>query len=87
MMQRVGWICVAVVGIVATSAMGEENTAMQARSTTVESLLPPQTYYALHINQIRHGRQTCQALHPRCELCALQQQCDYFRGDGEWVLR
>jgi endonuclease-3 len=52
-----------------------------------QSLLPPQTYYALHINQIRHGRQTCQALHPRCALCALQKQCDYFRGDGEWVLR
>lgn len=41
MMQRVGWIGAAFVGIVVTSAMGEENTAMQARSTKVESLLPP----------------------------------------------
>jgi len=35
-------------------------------------LLPPETFYPLHINLIRHGRQTCQALRPRCELCALQ---------------
>ena len=41
MMQRVGWICAAIVGIVATSAMGEENTTVQARSAKVESLLPP----------------------------------------------
>lgn len=51
-----------------------------------EALLPPQTYYPLHINLIRHGRQTCQALRPRCELCALQEQCDYFQGEGEWRL-
>jgi endonuclease-3 len=51
-----------------------------------ESLLPPQTFYTLHINQIRHGRRTCQALRPRCELCALQEQCDYFRGEGEWTI-
>lgn len=52
-----------------------------------EALLPPQTYYPLHINLIRHGRQTCQALRPRCELCALQEHCDYFQGKGEWTLR
>ena len=51
-----------------------------------EALLPPQTFYPLHINLIRHGRQTCQALRPRCELCALQDHCDYFRGEGEWRL-
>lgn len=51
-----------------------------------ESLLLPETFYSLHINLIRHGRRTCQALRPRCELCALQDQCDYFQGEGEWKL-
>ena len=37
-----------------------------------ESLLPPATFYPLHLNLIRHGRQTCKALQPRCELCPLQ---------------
>lgn len=49
-----------------------------------EGLLPPETYYPLHINLIQHGRQTCQALRTRCELCALQDWCDYYQGDGEW---
>lgn len=51
-----------------------------------ESLLPSATFYILHVNLIRHGRQTCQALRPRCEICALQENCDYFRGRGEWAL-
>ncbi|CAN5522822.1 endonuclease III [soil metagenome] len=49
-----------------------------------EELLPPENFYALHINLIRHGRQTCQARAPRCELCALQACCDYYQGQGEW---
>lgn len=52
-----------------------------------ESLLPPETYYALHLDLIRLGRQVCRALEPRCAVCPLQAQCDYFRGSGEWVGR
>ena len=50
-----------------------------------ESLLPPATFYPLHLNLIRHGRQTCKALQPRCELCPLQQICDYYRREGDWI--
>ena len=49
-----------------------------------QTLLPPATYYPLHINLIQHGRRTCQALRPRCDVCPLQEQCDYFQGAGEW---
>jgi endonuclease III len=49
-----------------------------------ERLLPPETYYALHLNLIQHGRQLCQARVPRCELCPLQTWCDYFNQRGEW---
>lgn len=50
-----------------------------------EQLLPPETFYPLHINLIRHGRQICQALQPRCSSCPLQRACDYFQGKGDWV--
>lgn len=50
-----------------------------------ESLLPPETYYPLHIDLIRHGRQTCQALQPRCDRCPLQEECDYFQGVRDWT--
>lgn len=49
-----------------------------------EALLPPTTFYALHINFIRHGRQLCDARNPKCALCPLQTLCDYFNRTGEW---
>lgn len=42
-----------------------------------ESLLPVETYYALHLNLIRLGREICQARTPKCEICPLQSVCDY----------
>jgi endonuclease III len=52
-----------------------------------ESLLPPETYYPLHLNLIRHGRETCRAQTPRCERCPLQHLCDFFNQQGEWSWR
>lgn len=49
-----------------------------------EALLPPETYYPLHLNLIRHGREVCQARLPKCEICVLQSYCDYFNRTGEW---
>ena len=49
-----------------------------------EALLPPATFYALHLNLIRHGRQLCDARTPQCALCPLQPLCDYFNHSGEW---
>ncbi len=45
----------------------------------LEALMPPQTYYAFHLNVIRHGRRVCQARRPRCELCVLRDLCDYYQ--------
>jgi endonuclease-3 len=49
-----------------------------------EALLHAETFYALHVNLIHHGREVCQARTPRCEICVLQAQCDYFQQQGEW---
>jgi endonuclease-3 len=51
-----------------------------------ESLLPPETYYPLHLNLIRHGREICQARNPKCEICPLQDLCDYYNRVGAWRL-
>lgn len=40
-------------------------------------LLPPETYYAAHLNIIRHGREICQARKPRCPECFLSDLCPY----------
>ena len=50
-----------------------------------EALLPPATYYALHLNLIRHGRELCAARAPKCDLCPLQACCDHYNRQGEWA--
>ncbi len=45
----------------------------------LESMGDADTYYAYHLNLIRHGRQVCQARNPRCADCFLQEECDYFQ--------
>lgn len=43
----------------------------------MESIFPPETYYAGHLNIIRLGREICQARKPRCAVCPLNDICDY----------
>ncbi|HLO33707.1 MAG TPA: endonuclease III [Anaerolineales bacterium] len=43
----------------------------------LESLFPPETYYAAHLNIIRLGREICQARRPRCEICPIVKLCNY----------
>lgn len=50
-----------------------------------ERLLPAETYYPLHLNLIRHGREICDARKPKCEICPLQSCCDYANHAGAWA--
>ena len=36
------------------------------------------SFYAFHLNLIRHGREVCIARNPRCDQCVLQAHCDYY---------
>ena len=54
----------------------EKMTVEQAHPH-LESLFPPETYYAAHLNIIRLGREICQARRPRCEVCPIIKLCDY----------
>ncbi|NJN84250.1 MAG: endonuclease III [Caldilineaceae bacterium] len=49
-----------------------------------EELLPPATFFPLHLNLIRHGREICQARKPNCSHCPLLAVCDYANGRAEW---
>lgn len=41
----------------------------------LHKLIAPAERYAMHLLLIRHGREVCQALQPRCERCALRPLC------------
>jgi len=43
----------------------------------LESLFPPETYYAAHLNLIRLGREVCGARKPLCAKCPIIKLCDY----------
>lgn len=45
----------------------------------MESIVPPEDYYAFHLNLIRHGREICNARFPACERCPLTASCDYYQ--------
>jgi endonuclease-3 len=52
----------------------------------MEAIVPPDDYYAFHLNLIRHGREICHARRPRCEQCPLTAVCDYYQAlheDGD----
>ena len=54
----------------------EKMTVEQAHPH-LESLFPPETYYAAHLNIIRLGREICTSRKAICEKCPLLNLCDY----------
>ncbi len=47
----------------------------------LENMGDPDTFYPLHLNLIRHGREICLARNPKCEQCFLQSYCDYYQAE------
>lgn len=54
----------------------EKMTVEQAHPY-LESVFPPETYYAAHLNLIRLGREVCTARKPNCPICPVSELCDY----------
>jgi endonuclease III len=54
----------------------EKMTVEQAHPH-LESIFPPETYYAAHLNLIRLGREVCGARKPNCPQCPIRKLCDY----------
>lgn len=54
----------------------EKMTVEQAHPY-LESVFPPETYYAAHLNIIRLGREVCAARKPNCPACPVHELCDY----------
>ncbi|MGC9356850.1 MAG: endonuclease III domain-containing protein [Anaerolineae bacterium] len=56
-----------------------EGTSREKAHDILEDLVPEKLYYAFHIELIRHGRQTCVARDPHCEVCPLNDLCAYYQ--------
>ncbi len=65
MTKRLGWI--------------PEKASREQAHVILEALVPSDLYYPLHLNLIAHGRAICKAGRPRCEVCPLKRQCEYYQ--------
>lgn len=54
----------------------EESATARESAYHVESLIPPEIRYTLHVNLVVHGREVCKAL-PACHHCVLRDICPY----------
>jgi len=45
---------------------------------TLAEIFPQDSYYAAHLNLIRHGREVCHARTPQCPSCVLQDLCEFY---------
>lgn len=53
------------------------NVTVEQAHPLMESLFPPENYYAAHLNLIRLGREVCHARKPDCPHCPVLDLCDY----------
>ena len=54
-----------------------EKMTVERAHPYLESIFPPETYYAAHLNIIRLGREICQARKPNCPKCPVIKLCKY----------
>lgn len=54
-----------------------EKLSLEETHRLMERLLPPEAYYAAHLNLIRLGRELCHPRNPYCPDCPVKDLCDY----------
>ena len=54
-----------------------ERMTLEQAHPHLESVFPPETYYAAHLNIIRLGREVCNARKPLCPQCPVKHLCEY----------
>lgn len=54
-----------------------EKASREQAHVLLEALFPPEIYYPVHLNLIRHGRETCFPRRPACARCVLFDLCPY----------
>jgi len=57
-----------------------ERASREQAHRLLEGLFAPEIYYPVHLNLIRHGRETCFPRRPACARCLLLDLCPYGQG-------
>jgi endonuclease-3 len=59
-----------------------DRVSAEGAQLLLEAMVPPDDYYAFHLNVIRHGREVCKAPRPHCEVCVVRAWCAYYAATG-----
>jgi len=62
--------------------IGPKVTADKAHRI-LQNMGAAETFYPLHLNLIRHGREVCRARKPKCQICVLRQLCHAYQNNGD----
>lgn len=54
-----------------------QNVSRERAQTCLEHIVSKECIPSLNNNLVRHGREICKSLKPRCEICFLNNICDY----------
>ncbi len=56
-----------------------EKMSVEKAHSHLTALFAPETYYDLHLNLIRHGREICHARNPDCSRCFMNEICFFYK--------
>ncbi|MFW9800424.1 MAG: endonuclease III domain-containing protein [Candidatus Thorarchaeota archaeon] len=45
----------------------------------LQELVPKPCLFSINHNLVKHGREVCKAINPRCEECSLRAHCNYYK--------
>lgn len=45
---------------------------------TLERLIPKKDWYIVNLGLVQFGREICQPIKPKCEICPISKYCDYY---------
>jgi endonuclease-3 len=54
------------------------NFTREKTQATLQNIVPQPCLLSMNHNLVMHGRQTCRARNPMCEVCFLRIHCDYY---------
>lgn len=63
--RRLGWV----------EKEGSDNTCRQKDMDRLQSLIPQEKRYTLHVNLVSHGRKCCTPTSPECNSCPINEYC------------
>lgn len=56
----------------------DQKVSAEKAHQILQEMLPDDRIYSFHVNMIAHGRAVCAAGAPKCNICTLKEDCDYF---------